>query len=62
MHDHHPVSQRTVPVPAGQPAGREAYGASDTQRLLEAVHDDTSIDLGTKLLIELAEYDRGVLP
>jgi hypothetical protein len=39
-----------------------ALGASDTRRLLEAVHDDKSIDLGTKLLIELAEYDRGILP
>jgi hypothetical protein len=39
-----------------------ALGASDTQRLLEAVHDDTSIDLGTRLLIELAEYDGGILP
>jgi len=39
-----------------------ALGASDTQGLLEAVHDEASIDLGTKLLIELAEYNRGILP
>jgi len=26
------------------------------------VHDDRTIDLGTKLFVELAEYYRGILP
>jgi hypothetical protein len=34
----------------------------ETKSLLAAVHDDRTIDLGTKLLIEDAEYNRGILP
>jgi hypothetical protein len=41
---------------------RGALGLADTRSLLSAVHDDRTIDLGTKLFIELAEYYRGILP
>jgi hypothetical protein len=41
---------------------RGAIGPSDTKSLLAAVHDDRTVDLGTKLFIELAEYYRGILP
>jgi trypsin-like peptidase len=40
-------------------------GTLDTSKakdLLDALHGDPTIDLGTRLFIELAEYDRGVLP
>jgi hypothetical protein len=39
-----------------------AIGYADTKSLLSAVHGDRTIDLGTKLFIELAEYNRGILP
>ncbi len=39
-----------------------AIGFADTKSLLSAVHGDRTIDLGTKLFIELAEYNRGILP
>jgi hypothetical protein len=39
-----------------------AIDLPDTKGLLTAVHDDRTIDLGTKLFIELAEYNRGILP
>jgi hypothetical protein len=39
-----------------------AIDRPETQSLLAAVHDDRTIDLGTKLFIELAEYNRGILP
>jgi hypothetical protein len=35
---------------------------SDVESLLSALHADPTIDLGTKLLIEVAEYYRGILP
>jgi hypothetical protein len=41
---------------------RGSIGPSETKSLLAAVHDDRTIDLGTKLFIELAEYNRGILP
>ena len=41
---------------------RGVIGQSETKSLLGAVHDDRTIDLGTKLFIELAEYNRGILP
>jgi hypothetical protein len=39
-----------------------AIDRSETRSLLAAIHDDRTIDLGTKLFIELAEYNRGILP
>jgi hypothetical protein len=39
-----------------------AIDPPETKSLLAAVHDDRTIDLGTKLLIERAEYNRGILP
>ncbi len=39
-----------------------ALDISEVQGLLSALHGDPTIDLGTKLLIELAEYYRGILP
>jgi hypothetical protein len=41
---------------------RGVLDPADTKTLLAAVHDDRTIDLGTKLYIELAEYYRGILP
>lgn len=41
---------------------RGVIDRSETRSLLSAVHDDRTIDLGTKLFIELAEYNRGILP
>jgi hypothetical protein len=35
---------------------------SDAKSLLDQVHGDPNIDLGTKLFVEQAEYDRGILP
>jgi hypothetical protein len=41
---------------------RGAIDSAETKILLSAVHDDRTIDLGTKLFVELAEYYRGILP
>jgi hypothetical protein len=39
-----------------------AIDSSELQSLLGSLHADPTIDLGTKLFIELAEYNRGILP